>query len=121
MATIFMISIVLIGLFGITVQGIAARTKEIGVRKVLGASSFAVWKVLTRDYLWIYGVAALVAYPAAYFVMDNWLGGFAFRIDQPREIYFLSLVAFLVLTLLTIASEVVKASNVNPVDSLRHE
>lgn len=121
MATIFMISIVLIGLFGITVQGIASRTKEIGVRKVLGASSFTIWKVLTRDYLWIYGVAALVAYPLAYFAMDNWLGGFAFRIEQPGEIYFLSLMAFLILTLLTIASEVVKASNVNPVDSLRHE
>ena len=121
MATIFMIGIVLIGLFGITIQGIASRTKEIGMRKVLGASPFTIWKVLTKDYLLIYGIAALVAYPLAYLVMDRWLEGFAFRIEQPGSIYFFSLGAFLAVTLLTIASEVLKASHMNPVDSLRHE
>ena len=121
MAAIFVIGIVLIGLFGITIQGIVSRTKEIGVRKILGASIFGIWRILTRDYLVTYGIAVLIAYPLAYLAMERWLTSFAYRIEQPKVLYLFSLVVLLVITLLTIGSEVLKASKANPVDSLRYE
>ena len=76
---------------------------------------------MPRDYLVIYGIAVLIAYPLAYLAMEHWLAGFAYRIEQPRILYLFSFAAFLAITLLTIGSEVLKASKANPVDSLRYE
>jgi putative ABC transport system permease protein len=110
-----------LGLLGLSYYTIARRTKEIGIRKVLGASITHITLFLSRDFLKLIIVANLIAWPLAYAGMSQWLQNYAFHIDiNPWLFVWPSLVVFL-LALLTIGVQTIKAASANPVNSLRNE
>lgn len=123
-ATVFSslaIFIACLGLFGLATFVTEQRTKEIGIRKVLGASITEIVMLLSKEFaVWVL-VANLIAWPVAYYVMQNWLQNFAFRIDLSFYVFIISGVAALLIALLTISLHAVKAASTNPVDSLRNE
>lgn len=108
----------LIGLVAFTTQ---RRAKEIGVRKVLGASIGTILSLLSKDYLKLILLAALVAIPLAYYVMNNWLGNFEYRIGIKPHVFILGLLITLVLSWLSVSYLSFRAAKSNPVDSLRAE
>ncbi len=120
-ATLFAVGVVLIGLFGITLQNLSYRAREIGIRKVLGATLLSLWQLLTREYTVIFLISAILSVPAVYFLMENWLNGFAYRIDQSVWVYTGGILLFVLFTLLVVGIEIIRSATRNPVDSLRYE
>ncbi len=110
-----------ISLFGLASYFAAQRTKEIGIRKVLGATLWDTVFLITSDFIVLVLIAAVPAFVIAWFVADQWLGNFAFRVRLDYEIFALSLVFTLLLTLLTTGFHAWRAASVNPVRSLRAE
>jgi len=115
------IFIACLGIFGLTIHTAERRTKEIGIRKVLGASIPSIlglfYNELTR---WIL-IANIIAWPVAYFVMSQWLQNFAYRVGLSVWIFILSGLAAFGIALLTVSYKSIKAATANPVDSLRYE
>jgi hypothetical protein len=109
------------GLFAIAVLTIAQRTKEIGIRKALGASSAHITALLARDFLLLVGFGFLIAAPLAWYAMRSWLADFAYRIDLSPWIFLVAGLAAAAVALLTIAVQTVRAALTNPVESLRSE
>lgn len=110
-----------LGLFGLAVFSIEQRTKEIGVRKVLGASVMSITSLLSKDFLRLVLIAIVIASPAAYYFMDKWLQDFAFRIDIEWWIFAVSALVAAGIALLTVSFHSVKAALMNPVESLKSE
>jgi putative ABC transport system permease protein len=110
-----------LGLFGMISHAIEQRTKEIGIRKVLGASVGGVVSLLSRDYVIIVLVAAVIAWPVGYFGMNSWLENFAYRTSIGLDIFAVSMVLALLIAVSTIGYQAVKASRSNPVKALRYE
>ncbi len=110
-----------LGLFGLASFSTAQRTKEIGVRKVLGASVGSVVLTVVREFITLMLVSMLVAWPIAYFVMNRWLQDFAYRVELRPETFLLAGAAALIVALLTISFQSIKAALANPVTSLRYE
>lgn len=115
------IFIACLGLFGLSAFAITQRIKEIGVRKVLGASVSSIVSLLSTEFLKLVGIAALIAFPAAWFAMRTWLQDFAYRISIPWWIFILAAVAASLVALITVSFQAVKAAMANPVESLRTE
>jgi len=110
-----------LGLFGLATYVAEQRTKEIGVRKVLGASLSSIMWLLTGQFVkWVI-VANLVAWPVGYWIMNRWLQGFAFRASLSVGIFLVSGLAALSIAALTISSQVIKAALANPAESLKYE
>jgi putative ABC transport system permease protein len=110
-----------LGLFGLASFSGEQRTKEIGIRKVLGASVVGVLVMLTKDFTkWIL-LATIIAWPLAWYAMNKWLQNFAYRIDITIWPFLLAGTVVLVIALLTISYQAIKAATRNPVDSLRNE
>jgi putative ABC transport system permease protein len=120
-ASIWAIVIACLGLFGLTTFTVESRTREVGIRKVLGASAFSITQLISADFLKLVGIAALIAFPVAWFGMQQWLEAFAYR--TPIHIWVFLLVAFvgMAIALLTISFQAIKAAIANPVKSLRTE
>jgi putative ABC transport system permease protein len=97
------------------------RTKEIGIRKVLGASVGRIFLLLSKEFALLVLVANLFAWPLAYFFMRQWLQNFSYRIDIRFWIFFLSAAAAFGVALLTISFQTLRAALADPVDSLRYE
>lgn len=110
-----------LGLYGLSAFMAEQRSKEIGVRKVLGASVFNVVYLLSRSFVSLILIAILIAIPIAWYAMDGWLSGFAYRVDAGWMVFVLASVAAIVIALLTVSYESIKAAVTNPVDSLRDE
>jgi putative ABC transport system permease protein len=110
-----------LGLFGLATFTAMQRTKEIGIRKVLGASISGIVSMLSADFLKLVCLALLVATPVAWFVMNRWLQDFAYRIKVPWQAFVLAAVAAIVITLVTISFQAIKSALANPVKSLRSE
>jgi len=110
-----------LGLFGLASFVAAQRTKEIGVRKVLGASVFNVWKLLSKDFVLLVFISLLIAAPVAYYFMHGWLENYRYRIDISWWVFVLAGVAALVLTVAMVSFQAIKAAIANPVKSLRTE
>lgn len=110
-----------LGLFGLTSFVAERRTKEIGVRKVLGATVFNVWQMLSKDFLFLVIFSCFIAVPIAYYVMNGWLQGYEYRIDLSWWIFGLAIFGALLITLLTVSFQAIKAARANPVKSLRTE
>jgi len=110
-----------LGLFGLTSFMAEQRTKEIGIRKVLGATIPAIVRLMSREFAALVGLAVVVAVPAAYYASSRWLGSFAYRIDLAWWIFAGSGAAVTLITLLTVAWPSFRAAVVNPVESLRYE
>ncbi len=110
-----------LGLFGLTSFVAEQRTKEIGVRKVLGASTFNVWNMLSKDFLKLVIISCFIAIPISYYVMNGWLQDYPYRVILEWWIFVLAVVGALAITLLTVSFQAIKAANANPVSSLRTE
>ncbi|GAA4410573.1 ABC transporter permease [Nibrella viscosa] len=110
-----------LGLFGLATFTAEQRTKEIGVRKVLGASVTGIVSMLSRDFLKPVLVAILLASPIAWYVMNRWLQDFAYKIDLEWWVFALAGVVAIVIALLTVSFQSIKAALMNPVRSLRTE
>lgn len=108
------------GLFGLVDFTVRQRRKEIGVRKVLGASVSSVVGLLSRDLLWLVLISLVIASPLAYFLMDRWLEDFAYRVDIQWYIFLVAGILAAVIAFLTVAGQTVKAAVANPVDALRN-
>ena len=109
------------GLFGLVDFTVRQRRKEIGVRKVLGASVVSVVGMLSKDFLKLVGVALLLATPVAYWAMNKWLEDFAYRIDIQWWIFVVAGVAAMAVAFLTVGFQSVKAALANPAHSLKSE
>lgn len=110
-----------LGLFGLTSFVAEQRSKEIGVRKVLGASIFNVWKMLSKDFVVLVMVSCIIAIPIAYYLMNNWLQNYQYRIEISWWIFVLAVLGALLVTIVTVSFQAIKAATVNPVKSLRTE
>ncbi len=115
------IFIACLGLFGLSSYSIVQRTQEIGIRKVLGASVRSVVTLLSQDLVKLVLVASLLALPVAYFATERWLTSYAFRIAIHWWLLVLPIAVVLLVTLLTVSFQTIKAALGNPVDSLRNE
>jgi len=110
-----------LGLFGLSAYTAEQRKKEIGVRKVLGSSVANILKLLSVDFLKLVFFAVMIAIPAGYFLIDNWLQDFAYRIDINYWIFLIAAAMALIIALLTVSFQAIKAAIANPVKSLRTE
>ncbi|NII28040.1 FtsX-like permease family protein [Pseudoflavitalea sp. X16] len=110
-----------LGLFGLASFTAEQRTKEIGVRKVLGASAFNVWRLLSKDFVVLVMIALGIAIPAAHYFMHNWLENYQYRSNLPWWLFAVTGIGAILITLLTVSFHAVKAAFMNPVKSLRTE
>jgi predicted permease len=110
-----------LGLFGLAAFTAQKRKKEIGIRKVIGASAAQVTMLLSKEFLVLVGIAIVIAFPLAWLGMQKWLDGFAYRIPVRADLFLLTAVAALAITLLTISFQSIRAARANPVDALRTE
>ncbi len=110
-----------LGLFGLASFVAEQRTKEIGIRKVLGASVTNLWQLLSRDFLGLILIACLVAIPFAYYFGSDWLQNYDYRTDLHWWVFAAAAGGALVITVATVSFQTIKASTVNPVKSLRSE
>ena len=115
------IVIACLGLFGITSYTVAQRSKEIGVRKVLGASLSNILLLLSKDYVKLILVAFVVAVPLANYLLQEWLQGFAYQVPVQWWMYIIPGIAILLMALLVVSGRTYQAATRNPVDSLRDE
>ena len=119
--TILSIFIACLGLFGLAAFNAEKRTKEIGVRKVLGATVSQISYRLTVDFLKLVGVAILISLPLGWFAMSKWLEDFSYRIEIGLGVFVLAAVLAIVVAIVTVSYQSIKAAIVNPVKSLRSE
>ena len=110
-----------LGLFGLASYTAEQRTKEIGIRKVLGATVSGIVFTFSREFVKLIVIANLVAAPVAYYLMRNWLDNFSYRIDLSSSPFLLCGGATLAIAILTVSYQYVRAGSVNPVEALRHE
>jgi putative ABC transport system permease protein len=115
------IFIACLGLFGLATYAAQQRIKEIGIRKVLGAGVTGIVVMLSKDFLKLVCIAALIAIPVSWWAMDKWLNDFAYRIPASWWVFALSGVVALVIALATVSFQAMKAAMRNPVKSLRTE
>ena len=119
--TLLAILISCLGLFGLVSFVAEQRKKEIGIRKVLGASIENVVRLLTKDFVILVILAFLIASPLAYFIMQNWLQDFPYRIDIEWWVFLVAGISALSITLITVSFQAIKAAIANPVNSLKTE
>ena len=110
-----------LGLLGLASYAVQKRTREIGLRKVLGASMGNLFFILSRDFLRSVLLANLIAWPIAWYFMNNWLEGFAYRTSLNWTVFFVSGLLAAVIAIATISYQTIKASLTNPVEVLKHE
>jgi len=119
--SVFSILIACLGLFGLASFVAQQKTKEIGIRKVLGASVAGIVGLMSKDFIKLVLVANLLAWPIAYYAMNRWLQDFAYRIDIGLWVFALAGGVALVIALLTVSTQAIKAALANPVEALRYE
>ncbi|MOA05601.1 FtsX-like permease family protein [compost metagenome] len=110
-----------LGLFGLAMFIAEQRTKEIGVRKVLGASVTNIVGMLSKDFLKLVMIAAIIAFPLAWFAMNKWLQNFAYRVELSWWIFLAAGATAMLIALITVSFQAIKAAVANPVKSLRNQ
>jgi putative ABC transport system permease protein len=110
-----------LGVFGLASYTAEQKTKEVGIRKVLGAAVGQVVRMFVWTFMKILLIACVIATPVSYFIADTWLAGFAYRSTMSPSIFVSSIIALILVTLLTVSFETWKAAKTNPVNSLRSE
>ncbi len=118
---VFAIFIGCLGLFGLVTYAAEQRTKEIGVRKVLGASVGGIVAMLSKDFAKLVLIASVIAFPVAWWAMHKWLQSFAYRINISWWVFVIAGVAAILIALITVSFQAIKAAIANPVKSLRTE
>lgn len=120
-ATFLTIFIAILGLFGLATFMIKGRVKEIGIRKVLGASVSQIVNHLNKDFLLLVTIAIAVAIPVSWYISNQWLQDFAYRITMPWWVFVVAALSAIGIALLTVSLQSVKAALANPVASLKNE
>lgn len=115
------IFIACLGLFGLTAIMVRQRRREIGLRKVLGASISSLWGLLSKDMIRLIGISAIIATPIAWWGMQQWLDNFAYRISISPWTFIIAAVLLLVIALFTVSGQAFKAALANPVEALKNE
>ncbi len=110
-----------LGLFGLAAFMAERRTKEIGIRKVLGASIINLWTLLSKEFIWLVLGGCIIASPLTFWLMDNWLSGYDYRVNIHWWIFALSALCAIAIALLTVSAQAIRAAIGNPVRSLRSE
>ena len=110
-----------LGLFGLAAYTAQIRTKEIGVRKVLGASVTGILQLLASDFIKLVIIAIVIATPVAWYVMNKWLQDFAYKINIGWPVFAMAGMLAIVIAVITISFQSIKAAIANPVESLRTE
>lgn len=118
---ILSIGLACLGLFGLVTFTTKQRTKEIGIRKVLGSSLYGLMILLSKDFLKLVVIATVIAFPIAWWTMEQWLNGFVYRVPLGWLEFVLTACFALVITFVTLSVQVIKAALINPVKSLRTE
>lgn len=121
LATTFAIIISCLGLFGLAGINAINRTKEIGIRKVMGAGVSTIFILLNKQYVWLSLIAYIIAIPFSWYVMDKWLSDFKYKITMGWELFALSVAAGLCVALLTVSYHAIKAVLINPAETLKYE
>ena len=111
----------ILGLFGLALFEIQQRIKEIGIRKVLGASAVSIISLLSKDFIKLILISMIIAIPLAYFGIESWLEGYAYRIGVSWYLFVLPAAVLLLIALLTIIGQTIKVAQRNPVNALRYE
>lgn len=115
------IFIACLGLFGLSSFIALQKTKEIGIRKVLGASINGIVILMYKNFLILVSISILVGLPIIYLIMENWLSNYTYRIEIPLWVFILSALSLFLISFITVAFQSLKAANVNPVESLKYE
>jgi ABC-type antimicrobial peptide transport system permease subunit len=110
-----------LGLYGLISFATIQRTKEVSIRKVLGAPLGSIVYLFSREFIWLILIAFLVSAPLSYFAMHSWLQNFAYHININAGIFIAAIIASFVIAALTIASQTIKAARANPVKALKSE
>lgn len=110
-----------LGLFGLATYLAEQRRKEIGIRKVLGATVGQIWMLLSREFLWLVIISCLIATPIALYFLHNWLQQYTYRISIGWSVFFLAGLLAVLITVLTISFQAIRAGRMQPVESLRIE
>jgi len=118
---VFAILIACLGLFGLVTYAAEQRRKEIGIRKVLGANVGGIVALLSRDFTMLVLIASLIAFPVAWWAMSKWLESFAYRVGIQWWVFVAAGLAALVIALVTVSLQTIRAAVANPVESLRRE
>jgi ABC-type antimicrobial peptide transport system permease subunit len=109
-----------LGLLGLASYIAERRTREIGIRKVMGATPWRLWRLLSREFLLLVLISCVVASPVAYYFAHGWLSKYSYRIDIGPGVFLLATALALFITVITISVQIVKVALVNPVKSLRN-
>jgi putative ABC transport system permease protein len=120
-STVLSLIIVLLGVLGLISLSIQKRTKEIGIRKVLGSSVAGIISLFMKEFFWVIIIGGLIACPLAYIIMHNWLQGYVYRIGITAKPFIISIMSLGLITVLLICMQTIKAAVANPVKSLRTE
>lgn len=110
-----------VGLFGLAAYTAEQRTKEIGIRKVLGASVLNLWKMLSKDFLLLVIISCAIAAPCAYYFLESWLENYQYRTNIGWGIFAVAGIGAMVITILTVSFHAIRTARMNPVNSLRSE
>ena len=110
-----------LGLFGLASFVAEQRTKEIGIRKVMGATVSGLWQMLSKDFIVLVIISCFIAIPVGYYFMNSWLQSYEYRTEVSWWIFLVTSIGALIITLLTVSFQAVKAALMNPVKSLRSE
>ena len=119
--SIMAIIIACLGLFGLASFTAEQRKKEIGIRKVLGASEIKLAYLLCREFLILVVISSLIAWPISYYILAGWLENFAYRVSLTAWIFLASGLLTLIIALLTVGYHALRAASANPVNSLKYE
>ena len=119
--TLVAILIACLGLFGLSAYTAQQRTKEIGIRKILGASVLGVTRLLSKEFLKLVLLAIAVSIPIAWYAMNEWLQNFAYHVELHAWMFVLSGLVAVLIALFTVSFQSIKAALTNPVNSLRNE
>jgi putative ABC transport system permease protein len=122
--TVFSVLSILVaslGLFGLAAYTAEEKTKEIGIRKTMGATISSIIKLLIKEYLkWIL-FSLLISWPLAFFLMNSWLQNFVYRIELGILPFVFSAAFLMLIAMLTVSTQIIKAASANPVDALKYE
>ena len=110
-----------LGIFGMSAFLALQRTKEIGIRKVLGATLSSILRLLAWDFMLLILIALFIAWPLAYWGIQKWLDSFAHRMSLNVPLFLVPLVIIVMITSLTISSHIIKAASADPVEAIKHE